>query len=513
MLVQKRKYYTAYIKKQLGDITSNSVHLNFATHHASHAASTFYTSTFHDAAILVTDGVGEHYSTSIWVGNGNTLEFIQGEKFPNSIGLFYAAFSYYCGFKVNSGEYKFMGLAPYGRPIYKSKIMENFLALGKNRNYKIRSRSLGLGKLGSFNIKVLENLFDRSKREASDPILQFHADIASSVQSILNEIMVNQALLAIKVTGKKKLCLAGGVALNCVSNQKLIQAVGEDSIHLFSASGDAGGALGAAAIEFIKINSNELNNHDFRLNINGSKLGRIFPKDICRKFLMDRKIKSIELDVEDMAKVVAEEISKGKIIGVFAGASEFGPRALGNRSILADPRISKGQIKINNQIKFRESFRPFAPIVIDELKSLHFEINHPSPYMLRTVQVRTFKKVLEIIRESDDPIVIEDRLSEIHSSLPGITHLDGSARIQTILSTDDSITAMILNEFYRLTQCPVLINTSFNVRGEPIVGSPEEAFNCFMTTGLDYLVLENFLINKKDVLHLKQKYFSKIGED
>jgi carbamoyltransferase len=513
LLMQKRKVYTTYIKSMLNKNLPGIININFTTHHSSHAASTFYTSSFHDAAILVVDGVGEHFSTSIWVGSGNTLEFIKGERFPNSLGLFYAAFSYYCGFKVNSGEYKFMGLAPYGRPIYKEKIAEKFLVLSKSGAYRIRSGRLGLGRLGAFNMKALENLLGRPKRDSSDQISQFHADIASSIQSILNEIMVTKALWALQVTGKNKLCLAGGVALNCVANQKIVEHIGENSVHFFSASGDAGGALGAAALQFVELNHDQLKNRDFRLKINGSKLGKEYSSETCKRFLVGSNIKFIELSVKQLAEVVAEQINHGKVVGIFSGPSEFGPRALGNRSILADARVHKGQIKINMQIKYRESFRPFAPIVIDEFKSQYFEMNYSSPYMLRTVQVKSFAKVSENIREDNGAISIEQRLNEIDSLIPGVTHLDGSARVQTILSSDKSVTSEILSEFHKITKCPVLINTSFNVRGEPIVGSPQDAINCFMTTGLDYLVLESFLISKKDVLHLRQNYLTKVSED
>lgn len=513
LLMQKRNLYTTYIKNMLNKNLGGVIHINFTTHHTSHAASTFFTSSFQDAAILVVDGVGEHFSTSVWVGNGNSLEFIKGERFPNSLGLFYAVFSYYCGFKVNSGEYKFMGLAPYGKPIYKDLISENFVEFSTSGTYRIRSRRLGLGRIGAFNIKVLENLFGKPKREPSDQILQFHADIASSVQSILNEIMVAKALWALQVTRKNRICLAGGVALNCVANQKLVDVVGEDSVHFFSASGDAGGALGAAAIQFVKINGDNLKNKNFRLKINGSKLGKTYTSDTCRQFLIENNIKFTELNFKRIAEIIGAQISHGKIVGVFSGPSEFGPRALGNRSILADPRIHKGQIKINRQIKYRESFRPFAPIVIDEFKSLYFEMISSSPYMLRTVQVKSFMKVSENVREVNEAISIEQRLNEIYSLIPGVTHLDGSARVQTISSSDKSVTAEILKEFYKITNCPVLINTSFNVRGEPIVGSPFDAFNCFMTTGLDYLVLENFLISKKDVLNLRHNFFTKVIQD
>lgn len=513
LIVQKRKYYSAYIKTQIKNCSNMNMEISFSNHHASHAASTFYTSKFNDAAILVVDGVGEKYSTTIWVGNGNSLEFVQGIKFPNSIGFFYSIFSFYCGFKVNSGEYKFMGLAPYGEPLYKEIIRENFLALSKSGEYKIQAKKLKLGSIGPFNVRALEKLFNKPRRVDAEPILQFHADVAASVQFILNEIMLNQAKLAMKVTRMDKLCLAGGVALNCVSNKKIVEEIGEDSVHFFSASGDAGGALGAAAIQFLEINKEMFYNVNFRIKLNTSKLGKYYTKEYCRKFLKELQIIYTELHSKEIATRMAQEINRGKVVAVFSGASEFGPRALGNRSILADARINKGQIMINKQIKFRESFRPFAPIVLDEFKSLYFEMSHPSPYMLRTVQVKGFHKLSELRKEDNEIISIDQRLNEIHSPLPGITHLDGSARVQTISRFDDSMSTQILSAFYTLTQCPVLINTSFNVKGEPIVGSPQDAFNCFMTTGIDFLVLENFLIDKEDVIHLKNNYRSKVAED
>ena len=507
-----RGNFTKYMVENLSAIGINAP-IKFVRHHESHAASSFFTSKFNDSAILVVDGVGEFDCTSIWDARNNKLNLVKNFRFPNSIGLFYAAFTSYCGFKINSGEYKFMGLAPYGKPVFKETIIKNFLSLDSNGLYKVNHKVLGLAEFGGFKYEKISELLNHSKRHSDEPLTNFHADVAASVQACLNLAMTGLARYSLKITGQKFLCISGGVGLNCVSNQKISETLGEDKTFFFSASGDAGGALGAAALGYFQLNNNV--KQPTRFDINFSKIGRAFSGDMCEAQLNDLSIPYKKLTLKENTKIIANSINEGKVVAIFHGRSEFGPRALGNRSILADARIPKGQILINNKIKFRESFRPFAPIVLEELAEKFFEITLPSPYMLKTVQVKNFKRKKMIAdSKTEQEISITKELDSIDSPIPAATHLDGSARVQTINSKDTSISRKVLEEFYSLTGCPILINTSFNVRGEPIVSTPFDALNCFMTTGIDLLYLEGYLISKANISEeLLSRFVSKYLKD
>lgn len=478
------------------------IQIDFIEHHLSHAASTFFTSNFAESSILVVDGVGEKTCTSIWHGRNNEIKHVESLKFPNSLGLFYAAFSAYCGFKVNSGEYKFMGLAPYGRPRFKDAIARRYLINSSDGLYKVSHKKLGISKFDGFSFRDLESFFGIPRRTNNLPLTSFHADIAASVQVLLNEAMMKLALRAKSLTGSENICLAGGVALNCVANGKIVDVFSEKNVHLFSASGDAGGALGAAAIGFIRQNKLTSNSEVFRINLHESKVGRKYTQHECEYILQKNNLSYSSGTRKELAHFLASKIAHGACIGIFEGKSEFGPRALGSRSIVASPLILKGQIHINQKIKFRESFRPFAPVVLEEVAGDYFEMSGESPFMLRTVQVKGFKRIENSINVSSsdlNEISIENELDKIYSPLPSVTHLDGSARVQTINASSDSFLRILLEEFYSITKCPVLVNTSFNVRGEPIVGKPEEALNCFASTGLDYLYLEGLVVDKGEL--------------
>lgn len=499
------------------------IKIDFIEHHLSHAASTFFTSSFEESSILVVDGVGEKTSTSIWFGNKNEILPVESIDFPNSLGLFYAAFSSYCGFKVNSGEYKFMGLAPYGRPIFKNAISERYLRTTNDGFYQIAHKRLGISKFDGFSFRDLESFFGIPRRTKDLPLTSFHADIAASVQEILNETMLSLALRAKSLTGSENISLAGGVALNCVSNGKIVNVFGEKNVHLFSASGDAGGAVGAAAIGFVRNNDLSSNSQVFRISLNESKMGRSFTKLECESILNKNNLNFKTGNNREMAKYLASKIAGGACIGIFEGKSEFGPRALGSRSIVASPLISKGQIHINQKIKFRESFRPFAPAVLSEYADRFFEMSEESPYMMRTVQVKGFKRIEEAFTTENSTsenflnlreISIDSELDSVYSPLPSVTHLDGSARVQTVGISSNSFLRLLLEEFYSITNCPVLVNTSFNVRGEPIVGKPEEALNCLASTGLDYLYLEGLIVDKKELSDdFINNSHSRIGDD
>jgi carbamoyltransferase len=514
ILLTSRSNFSNYISRQLSEVNKSSK-IRFVRHHESHAAAGFFSSNFYESAILVVDGVGEIASTSIWHGNRNKIKLLEVERFPNSIGLMYAFFAAYCGFKINSGEYKFMGLAPYGSPIYKTIILNHFISMSKDGTYRIQAKKMGIANFNGFDFEYAEKLFQRKKRQPDETLDYFHACIAFSVQSILNDLMVNLARRALKITHSKNLVIGGGVGLNCVSNAKVAEAIGEEKIFIFSASGDSGGALGAATIGFIKINKTEIQDKPFRIDINQSKIGRSFLDSEIQIVLQNLCIPHSKISETIASKIVAEKLAEGSVVGIFSGPAEFGPRALGNRSILADARIKNGQIHINQKIKFRESFRPFAPIVLEEEAKKFFEISSPSPFMLRTVLVRNISSKFEI----EEPMLtssidIEQSLNRISSPIPAVTHLDGSARIQTISKDDKSFTRKCLASFYKITGFPVLVNTSFNVRGEPMVSSPYDAINCFMTTGIDYLYIEGYFLDKKQMSEkLKNSFNLKIQED
>lgn len=478
------------IKKALPDFRGEII---YTKHHESHAASAFFPSPFEESAVVVVDGVGEWATTSIAHGVGNTLSFIEEIRFPHSLGLLYSAFTYYLGFKVNSGEYKVMGLAPYGQPKYVDSIREHLIDIADDGSFRLNMAyfDFPVG-LRMVNEKFAD-LFGFPIRTPESPLEQHHMDIAASLQTVTEEVMLGLARRAKQRTGSRHLCLAGGVALNCVANGKLAQSGEFDRIWIQPAAGDAGGALGAAYAAWHSYldKPRVVNKNDSQ---EGSLLGPKYTDEKIEDWLTERKIPYQKLTEKEGAATVARLLVEGNVIGVLNGRMEFGPRALGARSILADPRNPEMQSKLNLKIKFRESFRPFAPAVLLEHAREWFDINDESPYMLVTADVRKEKR-LKVSAGNTWGI---EWLKVPKSVVPAITHVDYSARVQTVDRGRNPGLYAILNEFYAITGCPMLVNTSFNVRGEPIVASPEDAYRCFMRTDMDYLVLGRQLLKKSE---------------
>lgn len=461
----------------------------FAEHHQSHAASAFFASPFEEAAILTLDGVGEWTTTSYGYGSGNEITLTHEINFPHSIGLLYSAFTQYLGFKVNSGEYKVMGLAPYGKPVYYDLIMENIIDLKDDGSFKLNMDYFAYTyEQQMINNKFIE-LFGYPPREPESKIEPYHSDIAMSIQRVTEEVMLRMANHLHEETGLKNLCLAGGVALNSVANGRILRETQFKDLFIQPAAGDAGGALGVATFichsilgnkrDLVKKNPQNIGTEkDLMQN---AYLGTEYSNEEIERFLVQNEIPCEELGGENpLLRRTAEIIANKRVLGWFQGRMEWGPRALGNRSILADPRDKEMQDIVNLKIKFRESFRPFAPTVLLDKASEYFELDCQSPYMLLVAQVREDKRWV----------------------IPAVTHVDGSARIQTISREDNPLYYDLINEFYRITGVPVVINTSFNVRGEPIVCTPKDAYTCFMRTKMDDLVMGNFLLIKE-----KQKPF------
>ena len=476
----------------------------FSDHHLSHASSAFFPSPFEEAVVLTADGVGEWATTTVAIGKKNNLEIKKEIHFPHSLGLLYSAFTYYTGFKVNSGEYKLMGLAPYGSPIYENKVKQ-LLDLKKDGTFRLDQTYFNYATGLTMTNKKFDNLFGQKPRNPNnEKITQFHMDIAASVQKVTEDIMINLAKSIREEYGIKNLCLAGGVALNCVVNGKILKEKIFDNIWIQPAAGDAGGSLGAAlALWHIELeNIRSVNPDD---DMRGSYLGTEFTQEEIETELKAVGANFKNLNYDDLISKTADFLSKEKAIGWFQGRMEFGPRALGARSILADPRSEKMQKNLNLKVKYRESFRPFAPSILREDLSNWFDLNVDSPYMLLVSDIRSNKK-LEMTEDQRKLFGI-DKLNIKRSEIPAVTHVDYSARIQTVTkNTNKSFYDLIL-KFKEKTGCPVIVNTSFNVRGEPIVNSPTDAFNCFMGTKLDYLVIGNCILDKKDQnLNLKKDY-------
>lgn len=465
----------------------------FTTHHQSHAASAFYPSPFEEAAILTVDGVGEWDTTTIGYGEKNKITLLKKISFPHSLGLLYSAFTYYCGFKVNSGEYKLMGLAPYGKPIFLDLIKKELIRIKEDGSYLLNLKYFDyISGLKMIN-KKFEKLFGRRALKPDEKPDQFYMDIAASIQALFNEILVLIAKEAKKSTGLDYLTIAGGVGLNCVSNSHILKEAGFKDVWVQPAAGDSGGALGAALYAYYAYFKNErkVNGKDFQ---KGSYLGPSFSNNEIKNVLDKYKANYHFKNKAELIKEVALELSKGKIVGFFQGRMEFGPRALGNRSILGDPRKEDMQSLMNLKIKFRESFRPFAPSVKLDKVSKYFDWDRPSPYMLFVANVRK-EHLFDINTEGKTGLEL---LKLKRSSLPAITHVDNSARLQTVSKEDNPVFYELLDEFEKLTGYPVLINTSFNVRGEPIVCTPEDAYFCFMGTNIDILVMENYILYKSE---------------
>ena len=470
----------------------------FTTHHESHCASAFFPSPFEEAAILCLDGVGEWDTTTWGIGKGNKIEIKQKIEFPHSLGLLYSAFTGFLGFKVNSGEYKVMGLAPYGEPIYKDLILEKLIDVKEDGSFWLNQEYFGYCTTDYMFNEKFEKLFNRKPRKAESTLSQDDMDMAASIQAVTEEIILKLANYVYKQTGMKNLCLAGGVALNCVSNGNILKNGPFENIWTQPAAGDAGGALGAAlAIHYIHLKNERMTNgNDFQF---GSLLGPKYSDEEILETLKEYDAKYTKYETEEeVAQVVAKYISEGKSIGHFAGRMEYGPRALGNRSILADPRNREMQKNLNLAIKKRESFRPFAPSCLEEDVEEFFDIRSgkKSPYMLLTQPIS--EKIMTELTEEEKNYKGIEKLKAYRSTLPAITHVNYSARIQTVSKEINPRYWNIINEFKKLTDCSVVVNTSFNIRGEPIVNTPENAYKCFMFTDLDVLVLENFVLLKEE---------------
>ncbi len=476
--------------------------IKFSEHHFSHAASAFYPSPFQEAVVLTLDGVGEWATTTVAIGKENKLNIIKEIHFPHSLGLLYSAFTYFTGFKVNSGEYKVMGLAPYGEPKYKDLIIKELMDLKEDGTFKLNMKYFNYASGLTMTNKNFSDLFNHPVRDSSKDLLEdFHMDIAASIQSVTEEIVLRLTKDIAKEYKIKNLCLAGGVALNCVVNGKIKREKIFENIWIQPAAGDAGGSLGAAlAYWYHELKKPRKNFFD---QMKGAYLGPKFSENSIEEKLIKLKCKYIKKTSDEISTFVAKELSNNKTVGWFQGRMEFGPRALGGRSILADPRSEKMQKELNLKIKFRESFRPFAPSVLREDVGDWFEQNSDSPYMLLVSEIKKEKQIS--MSAEDSKLFGIDKLNIKRSSIPAVTHVDYSARIQTVHKDTNPKYYNLIKQFKKITGCPVLVNTSFNVRGEPIVCSVEDAFNCFMGTNLDILVIENFILIKEnqDQSHLK----------
>ena len=466
----------------------------FSDHHLSHAASAFFPSPFEEAIVLTADGVGEWATTTVAIGKKNNLEIKKEIHFPHSLGLLYSAFTYYTGFKVNSGEYKLMGLAPYGEPIYEDKIVKNLIDIKKDGSFWLNQDYFNYATGLTMTNDKFDNLFGQKARDSKkEKLTQFHMDIAASIQKVTEDIMIKIAKSLKEEFNIPNLCLAGGVALNCVANGKILKEKIFDNIWVQPAAGDAGGSLGAAlALWHIdQKNPRKINPKD---SMQGSYLGPEYSQAEIEKEL--KKIGAIYQikTEEDLIECTAEDLSKGEAIGWFQGRMEFGPRALGGRSILGDPRSSEMQKNLNLKVKYRESFRPFAPSILKDDLEEWFDINVDSPYMLLVANINK-DKIIEMNEEQKKLFGI-DKLNIKRSEIPAVTHVDYSARIQTVHEETNKKYFKLIKKFKEKTDCPVIVNTSFNVRGEPIVNTPLDAFNCFMGTDLEKLVIGNCYLDK-----------------
>ena len=484
----------------------------FSDHHLSHAASAFFPSPFEDAIVLTADGVGEWATTTVAIGKSNNLEIKKEIHFPHSLGLLYSAFTYYTGFKVNSGEYKLMGLAPYGRPIYEDKIKNNLIDIKEDGTFYLDQAYFNYATGLTMTNNKFNNLFGQNPRDSKkEKLTQFHMDVAASIQKVTEDIMVKLVKSLKEEFNIPNLCLAGGVALNCVANGKILKEKIFDNIWVQPAAGDAGGSLGAA-LALWHIEQNNPRVVSLNDDMQGSYLGPEYSQKQIEEELNKAGAKFKTLDEEDLIEKVATDISKSEAIGWFQGRMEFGPRALGNRSILGDPRSEKMQKNLNLKVKYRESFRPFAPSVLKEDLSDWFDINVESPYMLMVADINK-KKTIEMNEEQKKLFGI-DKLNVKRSEVPAVTHVDYSARIQTVKKETNERYFKLIKKFKEKTDCPLVINTSFNVRGEPIVNTPLDAFNCFMGTELDKLVVGNCYLDKKNQdLSLKKDYTSEFELD
>ena len=505
--IKEKLFQKNYLFNKLKEHDENYIsdrNIFFSDHHLSHASSAFFPSPFNEAVVLTADGVGEWATTTVAVGKGNKLEIKKEIHFPHSLGLLYSAFTYYTGFKVNSGEYKLMGLAPYGEPLYVDKIRK-IIDVKNDGTFRLNQKYFNYATGLTMTNNKFHSLFGQKPRDPKvDKITQFHMDIASSIQKVTEEIMIKLARSVREEYGIKNLCLAGGVALNCVANGKILKEKIFENIWIQPAAGDAGGSLGAAlALWYIdQGNKRQINSDD---NMKGSYLGTEFSQEQIEKELKSIGANFDTVDYETLINQTSKYLSEEKAIGWFQGRMEFGPRALGGRSILGDPRSDKMQKNLNLKVKYRESFRPFAPSILREDLADWFNINVDSPYMLLVSDINVKKKI-EMTNDQKKLFGI-DKLNIKRSEIPAVTHVDYSARIQTVNKKTNKPYYDLIAKFKEKTGCPVIVNTSFNVRGEPIVNSPTDAFNCFMGTELDYLVIGNCILEKnKQNPKLKKDY-------
>jgi carbamoyltransferase len=504
--IKKKIWIPDLIKKEVG----YEGEILFPEHHESHAASAFYPSPFSQAAFLTIDGVGEWATSSFGIGKDNSVKIMGELYFPHSLGLLYSAFTYFTGFKVNSGEYKVMGLAPYGNPVYVQKIYDHLVDLKEDGSFKMNMEFFNYCTGLTMTNGKFDEIFDGPPRKPESKLTQREMDLACSVQVVTEEVMMKMARHVKEETGEKYLCLAGGVALNCVGNGKLLRSGLFDDIWIQPAAGDAGGAIGAAYIVYYQHLGKPLPLKNGRDLQKGSYLGTSYSDSEIKMFLDKYKLPSTHLNFDELVDKVSDLIAQEKVIGWFQGRMEFGPRALGNRSIIGDARSPEMQKKMNLKIKYRESFRPFAPSVLAEKACDWFEIDRESPYMLLVADVKKEKQR----KMSDVELNLWgiDKLNTIRSEIPAVTHIDYSARIQTVNRNDNPLYHSLINKFYEKTGCPVIVNTSFNVRGEPIVESPLDAYKCFMRTEMDVLVLGNYILYKEkqpefhDDINWRQKY-------
>ena len=487
------------IFNELKKIDKNFSSLNkikFSEHHLSHAASAFFPSPFEEACILTLDGVGEWATTTIGIGKKNKIKILEEIHFPHSLGLLYSAFTYYLGFKVNSGEYKVMGLAPYGEPKFKKKILEKIINVKEDGSFSMNMKYFGYATDLKMINEKFENLFGEKTRKAeSEQLNQFHMNIAASIQSVTEDIVLKISKYIVGKYKIKNLCLAGGVALNCVANGKILKEKIFDNLWIQPAAGDAGGSLGAALV----YSYNELNNNrsEFKDLMKGSYLGPDYDDEEIESVLKKNKAKYTKYSENEVLKLVSTYLRDNKAVGWFQGKMEYGPRALGNRSILANAKSKDMQKDLNLKVKFRESFRPFAPAILKERVNEFFELNTISPYMLLVSNIKEGIKVKDSNQKNINFKGI-DKLNEIRSLIPAVTHVDYSARIQTVDQDINPKFYKLIKEFDKLESFPILVNTSFNIRSEPIVCTPYDALRCFMGTNLDILVIENFILLKSD---------------
>jgi len=488
--IKKKLWMRELIKKELGFEGK----MIFPEHHQSHAASAFFPSPYDEAAILTLDGVGEWATASFGIGKSNTIELYKEIRFPHSLGLLYSAFTHYTGFKVNSGEYKVMGLAPYGEPKYRDLIRKELIDIKEDGSFKLNMKYFNYCAGLTMTNKKFHDLFRTPPRKPESRLTQREMDLARSVQDVTEEVMLKMAVHVAKVTGKSNLVLAGGVTLNCVGNSKILKKAPYKNIWVQPAAGDAGGALGAALFVWYQYLGNErkaVTRDDFQ---KGSYLGPSFSKNDIVGFLKEKNAPFREIEREKIPECIADLIAKEKVIGWFQGRMEFGPRALGSRSIIGDARSSRMQEIMNLKIKFRESFRPFAPSILEEKNSEYFDLEKESPYMLLVAPVKTEKRK-KVTREQEKLFGLQ-KLNIVRSEIPAVTHVDFSARVQTVNPRTNPVYYAMIKKFDEKYGCPVIINTSFNVRGEPIVATPKDAYLCFMRTNMDYLIMENVLLEK-----------------